>query len=1089
MKKWIIIGILVLIIIGGFLALTNVDFGSLTIGLLERTANIDIEYMQMQGNIFKGYRIEKYNVRISETDSVYGEIAEIAYRFKPLSFHLPNLFEINLIQPTVSLTRTEGTGKEEKSEFSLPRINLGFRVNLKNGTLIYKYDETTTYTLKSISGLVFIDLIATKVYMNTINLSVTSEDYPIAITSANLDLYLSNDEIEMRSLKIKGKGMLLEGKGVYRFEDSHASFTLKRAEVDLDHFAIHHGTVDFSGSVEIRKGHIIPKIRGTAYNVTPLDRFNFETNTLADTIWVNIFDGELWDGHLFAQAKYYDATHWEFETNFSEINLSMITQIDSVILVNGYCGYRNNKFVGFLTTTQGVSIDSIRVYGDYVKEQITLDTLALYTNDRQLMAQGKLYPICDLKIMLDRINIAQLYAPFTVNGDISGTCHVSGDIRNITRCAFSIDVTAEEISYKDITAEWCAVQSDSFVLDDFTGYVKGSFTQPAYKDIMLDTLNLEVKQHEFSVSATQNTDTCTINGSIEPDLSGSISALFVTYRDVEIKSLQPFSFDIPTATLGEFDLSLLGGRLQGTITPRNLQAQDWDVAQLGKLVGLKVPIEGYVTIALFADTFSIHGRSLNFIGMENGSLTINGRFGTKRLEQVVLEFNDNLNQHLEAHGSLSFEHSHIEAKFTNLGVWIFPFLNPILLKPTGQLTGDVIFDGSFENINFSGEGTISNASFGVKVIEAQIDSLSCTVRFEKNRIVFQSAHGRVSTLSKSMVSRTNSAPINAGGFVVLEPRFSVKNLNFDVSFENAPVQYPPFAYGVGSGNFSFGAKDEEAYYRGAITVKQAVVPIEFGQEFEEGEEAAANQKWKMNVQIQGERNIWLRNHEADIEFGGEIFIIKEQEPLYISGIMETRRGNFYWLNHVLSITEGRVTFIPEEEVNAELDFWAAMDTRDRHPTTGEEIKIILHCFGTITEPIFEVYSDPPYYSEQDIMTYLNLNISWRELESMKQGEYVGAVLPNALLSWLESDVSRRIRRHTGLDYFRIETPFFEPESRTRVTVGKYISKDLFITYTYDITSFSNEFNVEYFLDDKNEIIIKKGDEGEYSLQYQYRIRF
>ena len=139
--------------------------------------------------------------------------------------------------------------------------------------------------------------------------------------------------------------------------------------------------------------------------------------------------------------------------------------------------------------------------------------------------------------------------------------------------------------------------------------------------------------------------------------------------------------------------------------------------------------------------------------------------------------------------------------------------------------------------------------------------------------------------------------------------------------------------------------------------------------------------------------------------------------------------------------------------------------------------------------VFEFFSDPPDYTEQDIITYLNLNLSWRELESLKQGEYVGSVLPNALISWLESDVSRHIRRYTGLDYFRIETPLFEPDSKTKVTVGKYISKDLFITYTYDITSFSNMFNVEYFIDDKNEIIIKRDDEGEYSLLYQYRIRF
>jgi len=204
--------------------------------------------------------------------------------------------------------------------------------------------------------------------------------------------------------------------------------------------------------------------------------------------------------------------------------------------------------------------------------------------------------------------------------------------------------------------------------------------------------------------------------------------------------------------------------------------------------------------------------------------------------------------------------------------------------------------------------------------------------------------------------------------------------------------------------------------------------------------------------------------------------------LYLSGDLTSRRGNFYWLNHILSITEGKVKFMPEEIIDPELDIWAEMNTR-------EGIKIILHCSGTLSEPIFEFFSDPPIYSEQDIVTYLNLNITWQELERMKQGDYVGTILPQSILSWLESDVSRRIRQYTGLDYFRIEAPFFDTEGKTKLTVGKYISKDLFVTYTYDITTFSNEFNVEYFIDNKNEIFIKRDDTGEYNMQYQYRIRF
>jgi len=276
-------------------------------------------------------------------------------------------------------------------------------------------------------------------------------------------------------------------------------------------------------------------------------------------------------------------------------------------------------------------------------------------------------------------------------------------------------------------------------------------------------------------------------------------------------------------------------------------------------------------------------------------------------------------------------------------------------------------------------------------------------------------------------------------------------------------------------------RDRLMHYNGNITLSEGIVPLEFGMKISEDQQTG-DDDWRMNIRVKGERDIWLRNREADMEFGGELFVVKETGPVYLTGVMETDRGNFYWANHVLSITQGKVTFIPDDEIDPDIDFWAELDTR-------EGIRIILHLFGPISEPVFEFFTDPPgQYTEQDIVTYLNLNITWQELEQMKRGEYMSG-LSRGLVSWLEGDVSRRIRQYTGLDYFRIETPFFEPDERTKLTVGKFISRNLFVTYTYDITTFSNEFNVEYVVDDNNKISVERDETGEYRLQYNYRIRF
>ena len=315
-------------------------------------------------------------------------------------------------------------------------------------------------------------------------------------------------------------------------------------------------------------------------------------------------------------------------------------------------------------------------------------------------------------------------------------------------------------------------------------------------------------------------------------------------------------------------------------------------------------------------------------------------------------------------------------------------------------------------------------------------------------------------------------------------------MNFDFGFRDAQAQFLPYAYGKGSGNFTVGMKDVVSYYNGNVNVQEGVVPIEFGMQVDQVPETKPV-IYRMNVKISGDRNIWLRNRDADIELGGEIYMIKESGPLYITGNLETKRGNYYWLNHTLTITEGKIIFIPEAEmIDPQLDIWAELNTRERSSESNEEIKIKLHFFGTLLQPVFEFFTEPEgIFTEQDIIAYLNLNTTWHELESMKLGQQVGEVLPRSLLSWLESDVSRRIRAYTGLDYLRIDAPLFQPDEKTKLTVGKYVSRNLFITYTYDITSFANEFNVEYFIDDRNEILIRRDEVGEYGLEYQYRIRF
>ncbi len=1087
MKKIVLPSIVILFLIAVVVVLKAINFTELTIGFIEKTTHIDIEYEKISGNVFQGFRIEDYCVRLSPTDSIYGKSASIAFRFHPSLLRLPNLFDINLVEPHVVLKKKPDS-ESNGGGFSLPHITLGLRFNLRNGKVIYV--NKNTQVVEGISGLIFVDLVAGKVYMNTINLSFRVKDYPLVITSANLDLIIKNNGIDAKKFRIKGKGLMLQGKGTYSFIDNETHLEFTKSKIDIEQFNIYQGTLDFTGKVEYRNNKLLPNIHGTAKGVYPIDCFDFETNVFADTLWVNIFDGKLWDGYIFAQVKFFNTKHWGFEAEFKEVNASYLLKTQSPILVSGYLGYRNKSIIGFLRSPaeHGLDIDSLMLFSSTAGSQITLDSLFIEEGKKSLAVHGDLYPEHDLEIIFADFEIGRFAQFAPVQGKLNGICALQGKFKNLIGTTITADITGTDVLVEGFGAKKITLRSDDFQFPDRSGHLKLVLEQPFYKKKYLEIFTLSSDDSTMNIQVHDQGNEVEISTVVDAELKGKITNFFLKYNGVETTNRAPISFDLLNKEIGEINLTFIGGQLEANLQPLSLNLSNGSIADLATLLGLREPIKGTVDLSFKNNKFTIDAQNIDFIDLKNGELRACGEYVDNKVVVESLTVLDEKNQRVHVEATLSFDKSFIHAKVEDVGIWIFPFLNNILIKPAGLIYADVTLEGNIEDFKFTGSGEIKNGSFGVDIIAAHIDSVNSKIRLDKNMIFFETAKAKVSALGHSYQSSSKMADATAGGYIKLEPHFKVENLKFDVSFKDAPFQYQPFAYGVGSGNFSFGMKDRINYYNGNITVKQAIVPLEFGMQIEEGETAALD-TWTMNIKIKGDRNIWLRNREADIELGGELYFLKEQGPICLSGRLETRRGNFYWLNHVLSITHGQITFIPEDQIDGELDIWAEMDTRERHPKTGDWIVIKLHCFGPMSEPIFEFFSEPPYYSEQDILTYLNLNISWRELEQIKQGDYVEKVLPHSILSWLEGDVSRRIRRYTGLDYVRIETPFFEPESRTKLSVGKYVSKKLFVTFTYDISSLENEFDVEYFIDDKNEIIIRRDEEGEYSLQYQYRIRF
>jgi len=1069
--------IFLLIIIGTLLFVTSARFGVLTLDLIERVSGVKIEYEHMTGNILRGFRISRYCMRLSETDSIYGALADIHYRFNPFMLRLPNLFEVNLIEPTITIEEKKMTGGEDFH--GLPNLRLGLRVGLKNGQIIYRSNKV--YKVDRISGIVFLDLVGSRTRVAVMNLSFQSPGHSVNVTSMTLDAEIDNEQIRLKNFKAAGDGFMLEGNGRYTYQPRNVVLNINKGQVDLKKITAAEGMVDFTGTITYAQNNLLPELRGNVVGLRPLDRFGFETNAAADTIWVNVFDGEVLGGILFAQLRVIQRKDLEFAMNFKDVDVGGLLGTELPARASGSLSYADEHFVGHVDSPSdsGLGLDSLYFFGAYAGSLLRLDSLFVTEGKRTLRANGVILPELDLYLDFADFDLSRFQKYMSTDGQLSGSIQVAGSLSDLLNLSFTSKLHANDISLRGFSAESLTISSRNFQKDRRERTLSLTLRGLRYKDYDFGQTDFHVFDSMFSFVASRKEDSIVINGTLRDGLKGTIDSFSLDRNQVFIRSARSIEFDVLRRSFSNISLVFADGSLAFSREPSSFEMSAIDLHELGRLLGLKEDLSGVLDLEMENDTIRIDARNIYVLGLQNGALTFRGHYAGESIVVDSLHIHDDTGQECDARGILSLQHSELTAKFQDVGIWVLVFLKKFLVNPTGLMNGEVVFRGNLEQFQFSGGGRIHNGSFGVAIIAAQLDSVHTDVVFDGDKIMFISGKGLLSPMNGR---KARAQWINGGGVVKLEKRFGVDNLNFDFGFVDAPIQYPPFAYGIGSGNFSLSMRDRIMNYNGIIAVKEGVVPLEFGTKIKE-EEVVQDDNWRLNLRLTAERNVWLRNRDADIEFGGELVITREQGPVNLSGIMETDRGNYYWLNHILSITQGKVTFIPGGEIDPDLDFWAELGTR-------EGVKIILHFFGPISEPIFEFYTDPPgQYTEQDIMTYLNLNITWQELEQLKRGEYVSKIIPQSLVYWLEGDVARAIRQYTGLDYFHIETPLFEEGEKTKVTVGKFMARNLFVTYTYDITTFSNEFNVEYYINDRNQIHVERDDTGEYSLQYQYRLRF
>lgn len=520
-------------------------------------------------------------------------------------------------------------------------------------------------------------------------------------------------------------------------------------------------------------------------------------------------------------------------------------------------------------------------------------------------------------------------------------------------------------------------------------------------------------------------------------------------------------------------------RLIGTVRGLNLR-------KLQKLVGLNTELWGVVDIDIAGkDTLIMNFTGVDFAlpASDINLKYLGGRIAFSRegavLEEVAFVHHRDTST---IRGRITWEWDKsfaitgvtLNSSLLDPGVWIFSVARPYVDIKEGTVYGMVAVNWHPGELRFSGRGRVSNGLLFVSSIATTVDRVQAELTFSGEKVVLEKLSGR-----------SAKGTVTAEGFVKLNPEWQVESLEYNTNFSGVSAVPMTSVYAIGNGNIKIGWAEgmKQVLISGTVDVSEALIAIGFGNGGGNGSTGSVD----YDIRVRGERGIWLRNRDADIELGADLTFRQVNEEAVYTGELVVRQGSIYYLDHILRVVKGRLIFDNVNRFTPQLDIRAELPVVRNQNNAPE--KIVLTLTGNLEEPSFTFSSEPPVWDETQVLSYLSLNVTMEEISALEQKELVNRLLSERLLGYFQTQVAKRMREFVSLDYLELETGILAGQG-ARVTVGKYIGRNLYVSYTQNFTGeLQPGFLIEYYFNRRNELLAERSTDGRYALRYRFKIRY
>ncbi len=257
----------------------------------------------------------------------------------------------------------------------------------------------------------------------------------------------------------------------------------------------------------------------------------------------------------------------------------------------------------------------------------------------------------------------------------------------------------------------------------------------------------------------------------------------------------------------------------------------------------------------------------------------------------------------------------------------------------------------------------------------------------------------------------------------------------------------------------------------------------------------------LQLDVQAENDLWIRNKQVNIEIFLDMELVTRDGEVRPIGDLEIIRGTYTYFGTIFDIDEGEILFLGSDPINPSLNVLTTHQIRGTVTENGSNVRVNndfqLKVYGTYRDVEFDIIvydsnGDVIPIDRQRAMTLLLANMTNEEFNqqaALSQQRFIGQI--EGILNQQTSSLIQPISR---LDVLELRTNLLSgnsEESRAQVTVGEYLMKDFFVSYSQDILDPSiNNIAVEVFLGKKSSLIGQTDSQGrQYSIELRYRMSY